>query len=134
MDNDKNIIFPFIVGLLIGAIVTSACFLVFNKTHAKEKIKEPTRQEQFKDDRHMNKENGQMPPKEDSRNNDRTENKNNKDSRPNSDSERKSDNNKNQKPQTNENKYEKSKEIKEMPTGAPNDEKKPTSSEKNSSM
>ena len=50
MDKVKNTIFPFIVGLLIGAIVTSACFLVFNKTHAKEKIKEPTRQEQFKDD------------------------------------------------------------------------------------
>ena len=131
MDKVKNTIFPFIVGLLIGAIVTSTCFLVFNKTHAKEKIKEPTRQEQFKDDRHMNKEKGEMPPKEDFRNNDRTENTNNKNSRPNSDSERKSDNNKNQKPQTNENKDEKSKE---MPTGAPNDEKKPSSSEKNSSM
>ena len=51
MENLKGKIFPFVVGILVGAIITTCCFLIYTKTHKKEENNPRFNQEQMKDGR-----------------------------------------------------------------------------------
>ena len=50
-EEQKGKIFPFVVGILVGAIITTCCFLIYTKTHKKEENNPRFNQEQMKDGR-----------------------------------------------------------------------------------
>ena len=64
MEKIKGKIFPFFVGLLIGAIISSGSLLIYNKTHKKEDAKPNMNFEEMKG-RPMDFPSGEIPEKPD---------------------------------------------------------------------
>ena len=64
MEKIKGKIFPFFVGLLLGAIISSGSLLIYNKTHKKEDTKPNMNFEEMKD-RPMDFPSGEIPEKPD---------------------------------------------------------------------